>query len=252
MKLKIKIWIDILMTAALIFSMAYQVTGERLHEWLGIFMFVLFLVHNGLNARWYGNLFYGKYSLIRFIRTAVNLAVFVAMLCLAYSGVVMSRYVFDIFPISGGMAAARVMHLSGSYWGFVLMSIHLGLHWGMVVSILRGLILEERVPLILRGLRLIAVLIAGYGGVCFWQADIVSYMFLKVEFAFIDYEKNGVLVLLEYMAMMGLWVFLAYYGVKIMGLAFGVMGKQKEEQNEKDRGLVDSNIHGFQFRGMRR
>lgn len=250
MKLKIKVWIDILMTAALIFSMAYQVTGERLHEWVGIFMFVLFLVHNGLNARWYGNLFCGKYSLIRIIRTAVNLAVLAVMLCLAYSGVVMSRYVFDSLPISGGMAAARIMHLSGSYWGFVLMSIHLGLHWGMVVSILRRSVLEERFPLILRGLRLLAVLLAGYGAFCFWQADIVSYMFLKVEFAFIDYEKNGALVLLEYVAMMGLWVFLAYYGVKIMGLILGSVGKQKEEQNEKDRGLFGSNIHGFQFRGM--
>lgn len=39
-------------------------------------------------------------------------------------------------------------------------------------------------------LRLIAVLIAVYGAVCFYRADIFSYMFLKVEFAFLDYRKE--------------------------------------------------------------
>lgn len=60
-------------------------------------------------------------------------------------------------------------------------------------------------------LRLIAVLIAVYGAICFYRADIFSYMFLKVEFTFLDYEKSAVLIFAEYMAMIGLWVFIACY-----------------------------------------
>ena len=33
MKLKIKMGIDLLMTALLLCLMAYQVTGQKLHEW---------------------------------------------------------------------------------------------------------------------------------------------------------------------------------------------------------------------------
>lgn len=31
------------------------------------------------------------------------------------------------------MALARRFHILGSYWGFLLMNVHLGLHWNMVI-----------------------------------------------------------------------------------------------------------------------
>lgn len=97
------------------------------------------------------------------------------------------------------------------------MSIHLGLHWGMVIGIFRKFSGGKKSVVLPWILRLIAVLIAGYGAVCFYQADILSYMFLKVEFAFLDYEKSAVFIFAEYMAMMGLWVFIAYYVSKALG-----------------------------------
>ena len=135
-KMKVKMFIDILMTVFVLMLMAYQATGEKLHEWLGTGMAVLFLAHNLLNIRWYGSLMKGKYSLLRIFRTVINFSVFVVMLALAYSGIVMSRHVFSALPINGGMAAARVLHLAGSYWGFVLMSVHLGLHWSMITGMI--------------------------------------------------------------------------------------------------------------------
>jgi hypothetical protein len=42
-------------------------------------------------------------------------------------------------------------------------------------------------------------------------------MFLKVEFAFLDCEKSAVFIFAEYMAMMGLWVFIAFYVSKVLG-----------------------------------
>ena len=229
-KLKLKMFIDFLMTVVLLLLMAYQVTGEKFHEWFGVFMFLLFIMHNVLNIRWYGNLFRGKYRVLRIIQTLINFAVFIAMICLMYSGIVMSRYVFAALSINSGMALARVMHLSGSYWGFVLMSIHLGLHWNMITGMFRKLGEDRNLTVISWIMRLFAIIIAGYGAFCFWQADIVSYLFLKVEFAFIDYEKNKVLVLLQNMAMMGLWVFIAYYMAKGIGKVSTVSQKHKEKK----------------------
>ncbi len=129
-----KMFIDLLMTVFLLMLMTYQITGEKLHEWIGAGMLVLFLTHNLFNIRWYGSLFKGKYKPLRIFRTAVNIAVLATMFALAYSGIVMSRHVFSALPINGGMATARVMHLAGSYWGFVLMSVHLALHLGMITG----------------------------------------------------------------------------------------------------------------------
>ena len=157
-----------------------------------------------------------------------------AMLSLAYSGVVLSRHVFDFLSITRGMALARVMHLSVSYWGFVLMSLHIGLHWGMVVGMFHKLAGGKR-RLVLVGIaRLLAVAIAVYGAVCFRQADIFSYMFVKVEFVFFDYEKSAALVFAEYIAMMGTWIFTGYYVQKGIGrLAAGKRQKKDRKGGER-------------------
>lgn len=215
--IKVKIGIDLLMTILLLLLMAYQVTGEVLHEWIGAGMLALFLLHNLLNIRWYGALVKGKYTLLRIVRTAVNFAVLASMLIQAYSGIVLSRHVFAFLPISGGMATARVMHLAGSYWGFILMNVHLGMHWGQIIGMFRKLSGRKMPAAPSWCLRLLATGFAVYGSVCFYQADIVSYLFLRVEFAFLDYEKSGILILAEYLAMMGMWVFLSYYISKAMG-----------------------------------
>lgn len=244
--LKIKMGIDVLMTILLLGLMAYQITGQALHEWLGAGMLVLFLAHNILNIRWYGNLFKRKYKLPRIIQTIVDFSVLAAMLCLGYSGIVMSRHVFAALSIDGPMATARRMHLAASYWGFVLMSFHLGMHWGMVTGMFRRLSkgrelfgrkmlgrgqpdgkrpdeeqsgrelssreLPDRKPsgTSMRISWLAALLIAVYGLVCFIRKDIVSYMFLKNEFVFFDFEQSILSVFLEYAAMIGFWVFVGF------------------------------------------
>lgn len=165
---------------------------------------------------------------MRIFRTAVNLSVLVAILALAYSGIVMSRHVFSTLPINGGMATARIMHLAGSYWGFVLMSVHLGLHLGMIIGIFGRNFGWTRSVVFLWILRLSAVLIAVYGAICFYQANILSYMFLKVEFAFLAYDKSAALIFIEYMAMMELWVLIAYYVSKMLGRLFLFCGRSPE------------------------
>ncbi|MCM1159045.1 MAG: DUF4405 domain-containing protein [Bacteroidales bacterium] len=117
--MKIKVIIDLCMTILLLLLMAFQITGQQLHEWFGAGMLVLFLVHNILNYRWYKNLLKGKYNLVRVLQTAINFAVLISMLCLAYSGIVMSNYVFGFVAVKGEMALARQMHMAASYWVFV-------------------------------------------------------------------------------------------------------------------------------------
>lgn len=222
-KKDLKTGIDFLMTVLLLCLMAYQITGQMLHEWFGAGMLVLFFAHNILNARWYGNLFKGKYRVLRILQTIVNFGVLISLLCLGYSGIVMSRYVFAVFSIHGPMATARSMHMAAAYWGFVLMSLHLGLHWGMVIGMFHRLSKDMKLPggevsrLRSRIIWLAAVLIAGYGVICFIRKDLISYMFLINEFVFFDYEQGILAVFLEYAAMMGFWIFAGFYLAKGCG-----------------------------------
>lgn len=51
-KQKIKCIVDLGMTVLLLLLMAYTLVGEAAHEWLGMAMLVLFLLHHALNFKW--------------------------------------------------------------------------------------------------------------------------------------------------------------------------------------------------------
>lgn len=205
----VKTVIDVIMSSVLLFLMAFQVTGDKYHEWLGVGMLVLFLFHNFLNIGWYKALFKGKYSVLRVLRMVVNLFVLVAILVTCYSGIVMSRYVFELFPLHGGMATARKLHLAGSYWSFVFMSVHLGMHWSMIIGkYIKGK-LDKTILIWI--LRLLAIILAVAGAYFFAKADVFRNMFLQNEFAVLDYETVGGLIILQNLVMMSMWVFVGHY-----------------------------------------
>lgn len=232
---KIKVGIDFLMTVLLLCLMAYQITGQELHEWFGTGMLILFIAHNILNIKWYSNLFKGKYKFLRVVQTIVNFGVLISLLCLGYSGIVISRHVFAELPIRGPMATARSMHMAASYWGFVLMSIHLGMHWGQVCGMFRRLFAGKKISGIFAwGLRLAAISVAGYGLSCFIQRNIVSYMFLKNQFVFFDFEQSTLSVFVEYIAMMGFWLFVSYYTTKAIGKIFSLQFKRRKTRHEEN------------------
>lgn len=169
-KQKYKIVIDLFMTITLLLLMLFQITGQQVHEYLGMIMLVLFLGHNFLNRKWYRYLFKGKYRFYRYIQTILNISILVMMLGLGYSGMVMAQYL--PFSISGSLSLARRLHLACSYWGFVLMNIHLGMHLRQIINMLKKYIhLKNNI------LKLVMIIISFCGLYCFIQNNIISYMF---------------------------------------------------------------------------
>ena len=212
---KIKPIIDAIMSIALLFLMAFQVTGDQYHEWIGAGMLMLFLIHNLLNIGWYKVLFKGKYSALRILRTVVNLLVLAAIFVTGYSGIVMSRYVFDFLPIHGGMATARKLHLAGSYWAFVFMSIHLGMHWSMMTG--KYMKVKWEKPILLWGIRGLAGISVIAGAYFFGKSEIFHNMFFQNEFAILDYETRGFLIIIQNLFMMTTWIFIGHYLTKGIG-----------------------------------
>lgn len=209
-KQALKITVDMAMTAVLLLLMTYERIGQAAHEWLGIGMFVLFVLHHILNGKWCKALLKGKYTVLRVFQTTLVVAVLFCMLGSMVSGVMLSRYAFAFLPINAGRSFARMLHMLSAYWGFVFMSLHLGFHWGMMMGIAKK---PFKKPSVIRKwiLRTAAILIAGYGIHAFIQRDIGSYMLLKNLFAFFDFEEPILLFMLDYIAVMGLFVTISYY-----------------------------------------
>lgn len=226
-KMVYKIVVDMVMTILLLFLMARQITGDSAHEWLGAGMFVLWIIHHILNRNWYTHLFKGRYTPVRMMQILANSAVLFSMLGLMVSGVILSREVFVFLPISGGVAFARSLHVVSAFWGFVLMAFHLGLYWNMIPGMVKNTV-GTVPPLPVRFLlRTAAVFIAGYGVYAFVKNQILSYLFLTTQFVFFDFEKPVWLFFAEYMAIMGLFVFLAHYSSKGLRRLNGMRKKRR-------------------------
>ena len=215
-KAAIKIVIDIIMTFALLLLMGYQFWGEAIHEWVGVVMFVLFILHHILNQNWHKNIAKGKYTPLRTLQLVIDLLLFADMLLLIYSGVVISKTVFSFLPINGGLALARRMHILGSYWGFILMSLHIGLHWNMLWGLFRKTVNSKtngkRANIFLFGAGL---MISAYGLFAFVKREFVTYLFLKSEFVFMDYTEPKILFYIDYLAIMVLSIFIEYFISKL-------------------------------------
>lgn len=138
-----------------------------------------------------------------------------AMLAQMYSGIALSRHVFAFLPTGGGVLFARRLHLRGAYWGFLLMSAHLGLHWGMILTILKKALhcKPSRVRKILSFL--LGAAVVGYGVFALIRRNYLRYLFLQSEFVFLDPNESVALFYLDYLALMGLCIFLTHYGAKL-------------------------------------
>ena len=206
----LKIVVDIGMTVMSLLLMTYELIGEAAHEWFGIGMFALFIIHHILNRKWSRSVFKGKYTLLRIWQTVLVIGILITMAGSMYGGVILSKHALSFLPIEGGRAFAREIHMVSAYCGFVLMSLHLGLHWSMMMGMAKRLVKE--IPTagkwVLRG---IAALIAGYGVYAFIRREIGHYMFLQNQYVFFDFEEPLIFFLADYVAVMALFVWVSHY-----------------------------------------
>lgn len=209
-KIKLKICIDILMTAALLFLMPYELVGRAAHEWIGTEIFLLFILHHILNRKWTAHMFKGKYTKFRILQTILVAAIFISMIGSMVSGILLSEYVFAAIKIKGVANMARNIHMLCAYWGFILMSLHLGLHWNMFLKMLdRKIHFPAGKKKYI--FRILAGVIAAYGCHAFIKRQFGSYMFLKKHFVFFDYTEPLIFFMLDYIAVMGLFIAVGYY-----------------------------------------
>lgn len=214
---KVRITVDLLMVVLLPLLMMYSLVGEAIHEWMGITMLLLFFFHHVCNWCWYRNLAKGRYSALRIFVTIMDGLLIIIMIALPVSGIIMSRHIFGFLNLPSGMAMARTIHLLASHWGFVLMSLHLGLHWNRIMGMTKKVLHIEQVsPSRKVILRMITILLCCCGIFAFVDLQFGAYLFLQNQFVFFDFSKPLALSLLERAVMLCFFCGIGYYGTKLL------------------------------------
>ena len=204
---KTRMIIDILMVTALPILMAYSLIGENIHEVIGVCMLVAFIIHHVINRKWWVGLFKGKYNAVRVLNTAVNLILALYMILQPVSGILMSKYVLKDVTISGASSTLRTIHMTNAYWGFMLMSFHLGLHIRAVSASFKKR-MSKGAKVVLTAVFLV---ISAYGAYAFIKRGIGDYLLMKVMFAFFDFGEARIRFLLDYVSVMALVASIGYY-----------------------------------------
>ena len=198
MKRRFRIALDIVMAVAMPVLMAYSLAGETLHEIVGSAIFILFIIHQVLNRKWYGALFRGRYTPRRIFQTVLNAALLIFMILQPVSGILLSKHLYTFIPVLQGTAALRTVHLIVPYWGYILLSMHAGTH-------LLPLFAKVKKAPLMRLFICSDVLISGYGVYAFIRRGFPGYMSGSRLFAFFDASEPLVLFFLDYIAVMVLF-----------------------------------------------
>ena len=146
------------------------------------------------------------------MQTVLAVLVLQTMFGSMVSGIIMSRYAFSFLNIYGGMSLARRVHMICAYWGFLFLSAHLGLHWSMIMGMVRK-VAAVKEPSVMRAviLRVLVLLITGNGVYAFFKNQIADYLLLKSQFVFFDFSQPPMQFLVEYLSMMCMFAALSYY-----------------------------------------
>ena len=202
--------VDIVMTLLLLMSMSYELVGSvfeqifgidgyeygaLIHEYIGAAFILTVVFHLWLNRKWLKNIFRGNYNPARSVLVLADVLLIIDVVFLMVSGLMMSRILGLDSDEGFGMSFARTAHMLASYWGYVIMSFHVGLH-----------LKKFSIPLIAPML---------YGGYAFFARQIHEYMFLLTEFVFFDFDEPIIFFFLDYIAVMILFAGLGYFIMKL-------------------------------------
>ena len=195
--------LDILMTILSVILMGGTMLfpDDRIHQICGIALVVLWAVHVGLNHRWYGSLFKGKYQPFRIMQLIVNCGVLICALLLMISGLLMAWFIPADW-VGEALGFARTTHLIASHWYYIFMAFHIGLHAAMIANKMK---IHGIVP------RIICIIISLYGVYAFIVRGVWKYMFGLQQFFFFDFNRGYVLFALDYLSILVLFATVIHY-----------------------------------------
>ncbi|MEA5077652.1 MAG: DUF4405 domain-containing protein [Anaerolineaceae bacterium] len=133
--------IDFVIFGAFLLAAEPHITGDTMHEWLGLGFFVTAMAHLLLHWGWVTNSvkkFFKKMPALTRINSIVDLSIFVAFTVITITGVMMSKAVLPTLGISvSGGGSWKQIHSLASEISIFLVAAHFALHWSWIVGVFK-------------------------------------------------------------------------------------------------------------------
>ena len=214
---KVKIIVDILMVIVFILLMCNQLTGIFAHEILGVSVIVLFIIHQILNRNFYKNLFKGKYNKLRIAFLIIDILLLIMMIIMIFSSLMVSQHLFKALDF-GSNYLGRVLHIISAYSIYMLIGLHLGLHYNYIIKF------KKENKIILNVFLILFALVFGING--FIKKEFISKITLQSMYPLYS-EDGAIMIFIDYI---GIFIMFTMIGYEILNL---LSLKKKNKKNEK-------------------
>lgn len=208
-----RLWLDALAAGLLLLGFAYWWLGNVVHEVAGTAMFTLLIAHNVFNRRWWGGIPRTRREPRSVVNLGVTFALLGAVLALLVTSVLISNALSPLLPPWGGFTV-RQIHTLAAYWVLVIVAVHLGLRWPMLMGIARNLF-GLRQPNVRRTLvlRAIALGVALHG---VWSCSVLGLggkLSMRMTLDWWNFEETVAGFFVHCVAAVGLVIAITYYGL---------------------------------------
>lgn len=167
-----------------------QITGRAVHEYSGMALTTLVIVHIIFNRKWFKALGKGKYNGHRMFQTILNISLLACFFLTGVSGMLMSTTAVPFLYLQTQVAVVRLLHLAFSHWTLILIGMHMGMH--LQIAFYHG---KNKV------LFFVLACMSIYGIYELFASQVFSYMFFQMEFVFLDYDAPAWLVFFRNLCM---------------------------------------------------
>lgn len=174
-------------------------------------MFLLVVGHIGFNRRFWTRIGQTPRAPRPLINVAITIALAVAMLVLLATSVLISENLPGLLP-AAAVFSTRQVHTLAAYWALVIVAIHLGLRWPMLMGMARGVLGISRDSAARTAvLRVVAVAIALHGVWSSIQLGLGGKLAMQLSLDWWNFEQSVAGFFVHCLAIAGLYGVLTYY-----------------------------------------
>jgi hypothetical protein len=136
--------LDLVLTGSMLALFSVNLTGLRLHEWLGLGLCILLPTHLMVNWNWLAattRLVLGPLPWRVRARYLLNASLFASIVVVTLSGLLISEALFPGLATAAGNAGLwHSVHTLTSNLTLVLLGLHLGVYWRNITTMLRRIL----------------------------------------------------------------------------------------------------------------
>jgi hypothetical protein len=220
---RVRLALDFLAVVLIVACLAYWWLENLYHELFGTALFALVIVHNVFNRRWYGGVTKRRMDFSRAVNIVTIVGLAAGLTVMLVTSLLISRDLFPFTALEGGFAV-REIHMFAGYWVLLILAIHLGTRWQVVMNAARGMVgfsasNRYRTALI----RFVALAISIWGLRGFSEMAFGEKLLLSYSLDMWDFNEDTIGFFINYASIVGFIVALTHYGL----LCIQKLGKRR-------------------------